>query len=140
MTNTAATSLEPQASTILVVEDEVLIRMTISQYLRDCGYRVVEAANADEALQVLQSNIAIDVVFTDVEIPGSMDGFALAKWVRENRKGLDVVLAASPARAANAAAELCESGPMLEKPYEPQVIVDTIRRLVAFRTDRKLQT
>jgi CheY-like chemotaxis protein len=133
MTDSKASSSGPPANTILFVEDEVIIRMTISQYLRECGYRVVEAANADEALQVLQSNITIDVVFTDVGMPGSMDGFGLAKWVRENRKGLDVVLAGSPTRAANAAAGLCESGPMLEKPYEPQLVVDTIRRLIGLR-------
>ena len=81
---------------ILVVEDEVLIRLVIAQYLRDCGYRVIEAAHADEALLVLRkSEIAIDVLFTDVEMPGSMDGFALAQWVRSNRPDMDVVMAGS---------------------------------------------
>jgi len=131
---------EPAAAveTILVVEDEVLIRMVISEYLRDCEYKVIEAANADEAILVLQcKELTIDVVFTAVEMPGTMDGFGLSRWVRANKPGLGVILVGSPARAADAAAELCESGPMLAKPYEPQVVVDRIKRLLAERKARK---
>jgi CheY-like chemotaxis protein len=124
--------------TILVVEHEVLIRMVISAYLRDCGYKVIEAANADEAILVLQrEELTIDVVFTDTEMPGSMDGFALSQWIRANRQGLEVILVGSPARAADAAGELCESGPTLSKPYEPQVVLDRIKRLLAERASRK---
>jgi CheY-like chemotaxis protein len=120
--------------TILVVEHEVLVRMSICDYLRLCGYRVIEAANAAEALAVLQRpDIAIDVVFSDLEMPGSMDGFGLARWIRANRPGLDVVLAGTPERAANAAGELCENGPMLARPYQPQIVVDRIRQLLAAR-------
>ena len=123
--------------TILVVEDEVIIRMVISEYLRDCGYKVVEAANADEALIVLQnSDITVEVIFSDIEMPGSMDGFALAQWARANRPDLDVILVGSVPRAASAATDLCEQG-HLSKPYESQVVVDRIRRLIAARTARK---
>jgi CheY-like chemotaxis protein len=126
------------ADTILVVEDDVLIRMVISQYLRECGYRVVEASNADEAVIVLQEpELRIDVVLSDVEMPGSMDGFGLSQWIRQHRQGLDIILVGTPARAADAAADLCESGPMLAKPYEPQLVVDRIRRLSAERQSRK---
>ena len=69
---------------ILVVEDDVLVRMPIAQYLRDCGYKVVEAVNADEAIAVLlHQETVVDVVFSDIEMPGSIDGFGLAKWIRE---------------------------------------------------------
>ena len=123
--------------TILVVDDEVLIRMVISEYLRGCGYRVVEAANADEALVVLQQqDLPIDAVLSDVEMPGSMDGFGLSQWVRQHRPGLHIILNGNPGRAANAAAELCEDGPILTKPYEPHVVVDHIRRLLAERSRR----
>jgi CheY-like chemotaxis protein len=123
--------------TILVVEDEVFVRMVISDYLRECGYKVIEAANADEALILLQHlEIEVDVVFSDVEMPGSMDGFGLAKWLRAHRPGTDVILTGNVPRAADAAAELCESGP-LQKPYEPQIAVDRIRRLMALRSTRK---
>ena len=80
--------------TILIVEDEVLVRMPIAQYLRDCGYKVIEAANADEAITVLShKETVVDVVFTDIEMPGALGGFGLAKWVREHRHGVDVILA-----------------------------------------------
>ncbi len=122
------------AGTILVVEDEVLIRLVIAEYLRDCGYRVFEAAHADEALLVLrQSERPIDVVFTDVEMPGSMDGFALAQWVRANRVGTDVILAGSVARAVQAASDLCDQQNSVPKPYDPQTVHDRIRRLLASR-------
>jgi DNA-binding NtrC family response regulator len=126
--------LVESADTILVVEDEVLIRLVIAQYLRDCGYRVIEAANADEALLVLRkSELEIDVVFTDVEMPGSLDGFALAQWVRSNRPAMDVILAGSVGRAVQAASELCDAQSNVPKPYEPQGVHDRIRRLLASR-------
>jgi hypothetical protein len=62
------------AGTVLVVEDEVLLRLVISEYLRDSGYKVIEATNADEAIVVLQQpQLAVDVIFSDIEMPGSMD-------------------------------------------------------------------
>jgi CheY-like chemotaxis protein len=124
--------------TVLVVEGEVLMRMVIAEYLRDCGFKVIEAANADEALMVLQqSELTINVVFTDIEMPGSMDGFALSQWVRRHRQRTEVILAGSPTRAANAAGELCQEGPALAKPYEPQVLLDRIKRLLASQAERR---
>jgi CheY-like chemotaxis protein len=134
----AKSSARPDSSpVIVVVEAEVLIRMVICDYLRECGYRVIEAASAAEALLVLQQNdLSVDAVLSDVEMPGAMDGFALARWVRLHRPGLDVVLVGSPDRAAAAAADLCEQGPLLAKPYHPQAVVDRIRRLLAERPPR----
>jgi CheY-like chemotaxis protein len=125
---------------VLVVEDEILIRVVIADYLRSCGYRVIEAASADEAIVILQhTELEVDVVFSDIEMPGSMDGFELSKWLRANRPGVDVILAGSVARAAAAAAELCDSGPV-PKPYEPQMAADRIRQLMALRSARKKKT
>jgi CheY-like chemotaxis protein len=120
--------------TVLVVEDDVLIRLVIAGYLRDCGYRVIEAASAAEAITVLErDDSGVSVVFTDIEMPGEMDGFALAQWLRRSRPSVEVVLAGTPARAAHAAGELCEQGPALAKPYEPQAVLERIRRLLAMR-------
>jgi DNA-binding response OmpR family regulator len=125
------------AETVLVVEDDVLIRSVIAAYLRDCGYRVVEAADGEEAKTVLsREDGRIDILLTDVEMPGGMDGFALAQWVRERRPEVEVVMAGSPRRAAEAAGDLCEQGPHGAKPYEPQVVLDRIRRLLAGRRRR----
>lgn len=126
------------AGTILVVDDEILIRLVIAEYLRDCGYKVIEAAHADEALLVLgQSERSIDVVFTDVEMPGSMDGFALARWVRANRPDVDVVLAGSIHRSVQAASDLCDQQDDVPKPYDPRSVLDRIYRLLASRGSRK---
>ena len=128
---------ESPLEVVLVVEDEVLIRMHIAEYLRDCGFRVIEAGNADEAVVLLnERTIQIDVVFSDVEMPGSMDGFGLARWIRSNRPELVVLLAGTPARATEAAAELCQTGPDLAKPYEPQLVLERIRRLLGERETR----
>jgi DNA-binding response OmpR family regulator len=126
------------AECILVADGEVLVRMMIAQYLRDCGYKVIEASTTDEAITVLDHpELSVDIVLSDVEIPGVVDGFGLAQWVRQHKPGLHVLLVGTPMRAADVAAELCENGPMLNKPYEPQVVVDRIRRLLAERASRK---
>ena len=123
--------------TILVVEDDVLVRMPIAQYLRDCGYKVIEASNADEAIQVLlHQETPVDVVFSDIDMPGAVDGFELAKWIREHRPGLDVLLAGTVPRAVESAENLCERGPV-PKPYEAQVVHNHIRRLLAARNATK---
>jgi len=118
--------------TILVVEDEVLIRLVIADYLRDCGYKVHEAVSGEEAIAILQApEVSIDVVFSDVEMPGSMDGFALARWVRANKPGLEVILTSGIERSADIAATLCEAGPLMKKPYSSQDVVDRLRQLAA---------
>ncbi len=129
-------ALPGNPQTILFVEDEVLIRLVIAEYLRDCGYKVHEAAHADEAVLVLQSpDVTIDIVFSDVSMPGSMDGFGLARWIRANRPEIQVVLTSGIDRSAEVAGMLCEAGPLLAKPYEPQGVVDRIKLLRA-RADR----
>jgi DNA-binding NtrC family response regulator len=119
--------------TILLVEDDVSIRMPIAQYLRNCGYKVIEAVNADEAMTLLlHEETVIDVMFSDVDMPSVMDGFGLSKWVREKRPGLDVILVGAVTRAVNAAKELCDNGP-LPNPHEPHAVHDHIRCLLAIR-------
>ena len=118
--------------TILVVEDEVLIRLVIADYLRDCGYKVHEAVSGEEAIAILQApEVSIDVVFSDVEMPGSMDGFALARWVRANKPGMEIILTSGIERSADIAATLCEAGPLMKKPYSSQDVVDRLRQLAA---------
>jgi DNA-binding NtrC family response regulator len=119
--------------TILLVEDEVLVRMPIAQYLRDCGYKVIEAVNADEAMTVLMhKETVVDIVFSDIEMPGAVDGFGLAKWIREHRAGLDVLLAGTVPRAVENAKQLCEQG-SVPKPYDSKIVHDHIKRLLAAR-------
>jgi DNA-binding NtrC family response regulator len=123
--------------TILLVEDEVLVRAPIAQYLRDCGYRVIEAVNAEEAMTVLlHEETVVDVVFSDIEMPGPVDGFGLAKWIREHRPGLDVLLAGTINRTVENAKQLCAEG-SVPKPYEAQIVHNHIKRLLAARKTGK---
>jgi CheY-like chemotaxis protein len=115
-------------STILVVEPEILVRMVIASYLRDCGYKVLEGASAADVITVLGSGQKVDVVFSEVRLRGKVNGFGLAHLVREQYPDVDVILTTGPARAADKASDLCEDGP-LEKPYEAQEVVRRINLL-----------
>jgi DNA-binding response OmpR family regulator len=120
--------------TLLVVEHEVLVRFHICGYLRECGFKVIEAANSDEALILLQEpDLVVDIVLSDAAIPGQIDGFGLSRWLRAYRKGMPIILVGSPGRAVEAAADLCEAGPMLARPYEPAILLDRIKRTLAGR-------
>lgn len=113
---------------ILIAEDEVLIRFVIADYLRECGFQVIEASSGDEAVSILESTLSVDLVFTDVQMPGEKDGFALAQWVRANRPGVPVLLTSGDAKKAATAKELCENEPFFAKPYEVQHVVAQIRQ------------
>jgi CheY-like chemotaxis protein len=131
---TAAPASGPISPSILIVDGDIVSRHVIADYLRRCGYAVVEAANTDEALVALgEPTLSIDVILCDVSALGSRSGFELANWVRANRPELEVRLAAGTEMAAQTAAELCESGPHLERPYQPEAVVDYIKRLRASR-------
>ena len=123
-----------EIETILVVDDEVLIRMPIAEYLRDCGYRVVEAVNGDEAISVLTAaDCEIDLILSDVQMPGSVDGFALARWVRQNRPGLEIILTSGYAGAAKESKDLCNEKDIVAKPYEFERLLDQIKQSLARR-------
>jgi CheY-like chemotaxis protein len=116
--------------TVLVVDGDVITRTVISDYLRHCGYRVVEANSGEEALQALQhEKFTVDVVLSDVELPGKVSGFDLAKWVRQNTPDIHIVLSSAVERAAEAAGDLCEEGPAFAKRYDPKTVIDHIKRL-----------
>ncbi len=131
---TADPAPDPIHSSILVVDGAIVSRHVIADYLRHCKYLVVEAANTDEAFVALSDpTLSIDVILCDVSALGSQSGFELASWVRTNRPELEVRLAGGVEMAANTAAELCEGGPHLARPSEPEAVVDYIKRLRASR-------
>lgn len=94
-------------ATILVAEDDVLVRIAIAEYLRGCGFRVIEAAGGLEAKTVLQHGPDIHVLFADARLAGDDSGFALAQWVRRHRPRMTVILSAGLTRKSEAAAQLC---------------------------------
>jgi CheY-like chemotaxis protein len=78
--------------TVLIVEDHFWTRYMAAEYFRDAGYRVIEANDADEALSVLAAGNQVQVVFSDIQMSGSMDGLALADWIAQRYPGLPVLL------------------------------------------------
>jgi CheY-like chemotaxis protein len=116
---------------ILVIDGDVLVRHALADYLRNCGYVVVEASSTDEAITVLSDeSIAIDAVLCDAEAPGSQNAFQLRAWAAEHRKHVRLALAGNIEAAAHKAAEFCDDGPHLARPYDPQAVVEYIRRLL----------
>jgi CheY-like chemotaxis protein len=95
MTMQAETVANSQSAvhTVLVVEDEVMVRLPISEYLRDCGYEVVEASDAREAIAAIDDmSGSVQLIFSDVRMPGQMDGFGLARWVSKHHPEIPVIL------------------------------------------------
>lgn len=86
-------AMEPAIATrVLVVEDEFLIRMIVADHLRETGFTVVEACSGDEAITILKSGVLIDLVFTDVRMPGATDGLALLAYVKRTQPDTPVVI------------------------------------------------
>jgi CheY-like chemotaxis protein len=114
--------------TVLVVEDEMLIRMMVSESLRQAGCEVFEASDADEAFEVLSASGDPDVLVTDVKMPGAVDGLELATRVRKARPGVKVVLTSghAPARLTDGLADA-----FLAKPFALEHLVGQVRALVA---------
>jgi CheY-like chemotaxis protein len=113
---------------VLVVEDEFLIRMNAIETIEE-GYEVVEAANADEAIAVLERRFDITVLFTDIQMPGSMDGLKLAAAVRH--RWPPILIVATSGQVKLHPEDLPKGGRFLPKPYSPTEIMTTLRELLA---------
>lgn len=120
---------KPGAATILVVEDEVLIRLMISEYLREFGFKVVEARDAAEARRILWSDEPVEVVFSDVRMPGDMNGLGLARWIERNKPGVGVVLTSAYVSPEDMAGQAAEAG-IVPKPYAPCEVLERIRSTI----------
>ncbi len=112
---------------VLIVEDEMLVRIGTSETVEAAGFEVVEAANADEAIAILAARDDVGLVFTDVNMPGSMDGLKLTRLVRDRWPPVKVVATSGHARIAEG--DLPEGGRFLHKPYTDAEITATLREL-----------
>jgi DNA-binding response OmpR family regulator len=123
-----------EAPGVLLVEGDIVVRRPLAEYLRECGFKVFEAANGDEAMQALGTpELEIRVVLADMATAGS--GFALRHWICERNLSVEVILAGSIEKAIDKASSLCNEGPALAKPYEYHLVLDRIRQATA-RRDR----
>lgn len=117
---------------VLVVEDEALLRSITGEYLRLCGYVVVEAMDADAAIALIGRGEWPDVVFSDVSLPGRIDGLSLARRLRRWRPDLLVLLTSGYGEAVHLAAiELVGSECFVRKPYRQEELVQRIDALLA---------
>ncbi len=115
---------------VLLVEDEVLISDMVADALEEQGFAVHAVANAADALRHIESGAVVDVLFTDVHLPGEMDGSELATRVRELRPDMPIVYA-SGRWAPNAEAALVPRSMFLAKPYDPRDAGALMMRLVS---------
>src|SRR3954467_9690056 len=114
---------------VLVVEDEMVLRMRAADIVEDAGFTPVEAANADEAIAILESRLDITVLFTDIQMPGSMDGLKLAAAGRARWPPIKII--ATSGHVMIGRDGLPEGGLFLPKPYSSAQILKTLRELTA---------
>ena len=115
----------PAPACVLVVEDEFLIRLMISELMRDAGYQVIEASDADEGVDIIRSGVHLDLVFSDIKMPGAMDGLGLLKWLKVTKPDLPVII--TSAHGDPATAIRCGAAHFVMKPYDMDVVVSLIR-------------
>ena len=112
---------------VLIVEDEFLLRMDAVDMIGAAGFEVAEAANADQAIEILESRPDITVVFTDIQMPGSMDGLKLARAVRGRWPPIKIV--ATSGHVGVRETDLPDGGRFLPKPYSPMQVTGVLREL-----------
>jgi CheY-like chemotaxis protein len=122
-------TLDAKGHTVLIVEDEMLIRLDAAEMIRKAGYTVVEAANADEAITILESRFDITVVFTDVQMPGSMDGLKLAAAIRGRWPPIKIIATSGHVKVTPY--DLPAGGRFLRMPYTAFEITGAIGEAIA---------
>jgi CheY-like chemotaxis protein len=114
-----------EGTTVLVAEDEALVRMFTADYLREAGYRVVEVSNATEALKELENTTGVRVLLTDVEMPGGMDGLELAREVQRRWPGMVILVTSGRVRPTRD--ELPGNIGFFQKPTREYAVVQAIK-------------
>ncbi|MGQ7793373.1 response regulator [Faunimonas sp. B44] len=118
---------------VLILEADVLVRQPLAEYLRGCGYRVLEAASADEArVHLARGSRSVDLLLANPAGFGGA-GFALATWTRAVFPDIDIVLVGSVEKAAETAGKLCADGADKARADGHRLVLDRIRRLRAAR-------
>lgn len=121
-----ATELDTGPLRIMVVEDDPLVRLVLAENLRDAGFFAIESANAAEALAYIGAASPVDLVISDVRMPGPLDGVALARQLKSTHPLLPVILTSSDFPSWN----ITDSWSFIRKPYHPaQVIAEVIKTL-----------
>jgi CheY-like chemotaxis protein len=129
--NPSAEGRPAVAPTVLVVEDEVLSRLAMAEHLRACGFQVIEAANAIEAQQLVLAGLTVDLVFSDITMPGGVDGIDLALWLMVHCEATKVILTSGLPDALAKAQSACNQViAFVPKPYDQAAVAARIRELL----------
>ena len=118
---------------VLIVEDDFLIRWPAAEYLRDSGYRVIEAGTAGEAMVVFSSGTPVDLVFSDINLAPQVTGYAFARWLGDHHPNIPVLLTSGDATASPRAPI---GIPFIPKPYALAEVDERIKELLARRGTR----
>lgn len=114
---------------VLIVEDSAIIRMGAMDLVLSAGYEALEAGNADEAIRILESRDDVDLVFTDVQMPGTMDGIKLSHYIRDRWPPLKLIVASGAAILEESS--LPFGSQFFSKPYDDHTITDAMAHLLA---------
>lgn len=114
---------------VLVVEDDALLRMAATDLVEDAGLQPIEASNADDAIRILEQRTDIHIVFTDVDMPGSMDGLKLAAAVRGRWPPIEIIVTSGHRLVS--AGDLPPGSIFFAKPYRDEDVVATLQRMAA---------
>lgn len=109
---------------VLIVEDDAILRMDAVDMVTDAGHVAIEASNANEAIALLENRRDITTVFTDIEMPGTMDGIKLAHAIRKRWPPVTVVVASG--RIKPGEGDLPDDVAFLSKPYSPQSVIRSL--------------
>lgn len=120
---------EPRRRAVLVVEDQPLLRMMAVDMVEDAGFEAVEACDAMEALEILETRADIRIVFTDVDMPRGMDGVRLAASIRDRWPPIDIIITSG--KISVSTADIPLRSVFFSKPYRPQEVVALMRSMVA---------
>lgn len=123
-----AVTLTRNRTTVLVVEDETLLRMDIVMSLESQGFTVHEASNADDAIEILNRHADIALMFTDIDMPGSMDGLKLAIAVRDRWPPIKIIVTSGHSNLSDDL--LPVEGRFFSKPYDHSRLVNTMLEMV----------
>ncbi len=112
---------------VLIVEDEALVRLVAAALLQDAGFETLEADTADDALHLLEAHAEVRVLFSDIQIPGDMDGLDLAREVHDRWPTIGLVLTSGGVCLPHGA--IPDDGRFLAKPYDHARMVQTVREV-----------
>jgi CheY-like chemotaxis protein len=113
---------------ILVAEDEPLIRLDVIDQLEAEGYEVFEASSASEAIRILEANASIRLIFTDIDMPGSMDGLMLAAAVRDRWPPVKIIVTSGHRLVE--ITDMPDGSVFFSKPYKHAAVMETMRELL----------